>query len=56
LRKNYRGLKADGTVDHNYNWWDGVKKPIVVKKANVCGYNVSYPCDDDGTIDLMIHI
>lgn len=26
LKHNYRGVKSDGTVDHNYSWWDPAGK------------------------------
>ncbi|WP_092543326.1 S8 family serine peptidase [Actinoplanes derwentensis] len=36
LKDQYRGTKADGTVDHNYNW------------MATRGSCTSAPCDDDG--------
>lgn len=44
LNRQYRGQHADGTVDHNYNWMDGISSPI--KGGSRCGYNKSAPCDD----------
>ena len=42
LINQYRGHHSDGTVDHNYNWYD---------PANVCGTPSLAPCDnvDHGT-------
>lgn len=37
LRASYRGTQADGTADHNYNWFD---------PAGVCPNRT--PCDDRG--------
>ncbi len=37
LKTQYRGLKADGTVDHNYNWVDPSK---------ICGNPSLVPCDN----------
>jgi len=37
LKNQYRGRKADGTVDHNYNWFDPSK---------VCGNPSLVPCDN----------
>ncbi|WP_327175115.1 S8 family serine peptidase [Streptomyces sp. NBC_01335] len=37
LTRNYRGLKADGTYDHSYNWFDATA---------TCPGNA--PCDDYG--------
>jgi subtilisin family serine protease len=35
----YRGRKADGSFDHNYNWYD---------PARVCGNPSLAPCDNNG--------
>lgn len=35
----YRGLNSDGSVDHNYNWFD---------PSNVCGFPSVTPCDNAG--------
>ncbi len=45
LKPHYRGLAEDGTVDHNYNWYDAVQKPIT--GGSSCGYASQEPCDDD---------
>ncbi len=45
LINHYRGWNGS-TVDHNYNWKDGVTEAIV--GASPCGYNTQAPCDDDG--------
>jgi hypothetical protein len=39
LARQYRGRSADGTVDHNYNWFD---------PSNVCGSPSLVPCDTEG--------
>ncbi|NMO19901.1 carboxypeptidase regulatory-like domain-containing protein [Pyxidicoccus fallax] len=39
LARQYRGRRADGTVDHNYNWFD---------PSNVCGSPSQVPCDNNG--------
>ena len=39
LLSAYRGLKADGTVDHAYNWFD---------PTGICGEQAPGPCDDNG--------
>jgi hypothetical protein len=39
LRRQYRGVKADGTVDHNYSWYD---------PASICGTPSLAPCDNSG--------
>jgi len=44
LRSKYRGVSGD-KVDHNHNWWDGVRQRI---SGNRCGYNLTAPCDDNG--------
>lgn len=45
LKTQYRGWNGT-TADHNYNWWDAIKTPIV--SGNSCGYNSPVPCDDYG--------
>lgn len=45
LKGHYRGWNGTG-ADHNYNWWDAVKTPIV--GGSSCGYNSASPCDDYG--------
>ncbi|MCC5581357.1 carboxypeptidase regulatory-like domain-containing protein [Microtetraspora sp. AC03309] len=39
LAARYRGRKADGTYDHNYNWFDPTR---------VCGSPSVTPCDNNG--------
>jgi subtilisin family serine protease len=39
LVNQYRGLASDGSVDHNYNWFD---------PSNVCGFPSITPCDNAG--------
>jgi len=39
LVMQYRGRKADGTFDHNYNWYD---------PSRVCGNPSLAPCDNNG--------
>jgi len=45
LRPNYRGGNGT-TVNHNYNWWDGVKK-AQLPGTGKCGINSQVPCDDN---------
>ncbi len=45
LKPHYRGWNGT-TADHNYNWWDAIKTPIV--GGSSCGYNSATPCDDYG--------
>jgi len=46
LRNNYRG-NNNGNIDHNYAWWDGIRRRIRPGQ-NRCGYNITAPCDDNG--------
>ena len=39
LSRQYRGTQADGSYDHNYNWYD---------PASVCGMPSTAPCDNVG--------
>ncbi|RKG85176.1 hypothetical protein D7W82_20195 [Corallococcus sp. CA049B] len=39
LARQYRGLQSDGSVDHNYNWYD---------PSLVCGNPSLVPCDNVG--------
>ncbi|MFE4960532.1 S8 family serine peptidase [Streptomyces sp. NPDC056653] len=39
LKASYRGTRADGTYDHNYNWYD---------PTNTCGTPSLEPCDNSG--------
>jgi subtilisin family serine protease len=39
LATKYRGRQADGTYDHNYNWFDPSK---------ICGNPSTVPCDNNG--------
>lgn len=39
VARQYRGLRADGSYDHNYNWSD---------PSNICGKPSSAPCDNAG--------
>jgi serine protease AprX len=45
LRNRYRGW-SNGTVQHAYNWFDGVRSEIN-PGINPCGVAISAPCDDD---------
>ena len=45
LKSHYRGWNGT-TADHNFNWWDGVRGPVVGSSS--CGYSSSIPCDDYG--------
>lgn len=53
IKKKYRGLGADGTVNHAYNWHDAIHEisplhndTIVLPENNPCGLDVRFPCDD----------
>ncbi len=47
LKSKYRGLKPDGTAEHDYNWFDGVKVAFPgTSDANPCGFSTQQPCDD----------
>ncbi len=50
LRSHYRGLAANGTLSHDFNWHDAVHEPLNPEKAraNPCGYSTAAPCDDNG--------
>ncbi len=43
LIKQYRGAQ-NGTVDHNYNWFDAIQTPIT--GGSKCAYGSTAPCDD----------
>ncbi len=45
LKGHYRGWNG-ATADHNSNWWDAIRAPIVGGSA--CGYASPVPCDDHG--------
>ena len=47
LRDQYRGWNGTA-VDHNYNWWDGVRTPISGAPVSVCPPPSNVPCDDNG--------
>lgn len=48
IQKNYRGLKDDGSFDHNYSWWDGVREKVPLAKSSTCPVASRQPCDDQG--------
>lgn len=48
LVKNYNGLMPDGRFDHNYSWYDGVRRKISVGPPSKCGIASPEPCDDQG--------
>jgi len=45
LYANYKG-NSNGTMKHDYNWWDGVKV-AALPGVGVCGINSQSPCDDN---------
>lgn len=50
LAKNYAGFRsssAAASVDHNYAWYDGVRKPLA-SDVGPCGVASNEPCDDNG--------
>ena len=46
LNKKYRGVLANGTVSHDYNWHDSIHADTTLK-GNPCGYDLKMPCDDE---------
>lgn len=50
IRNNYMGLRSDGTYNHNYAWYDGVRKPVAAggRTQSRCGVASNEPCDDQG--------
>lgn len=49
LIHQYRGMAADGTVNHNYNWHDAIHRHASLNtKISTCNYNSTVPCDDFG--------
>lgn len=47
LLGKYRGWDG-ASANHNYNWWDAIHSDIGAPGSNVCGYNATAPCDDNG--------
>jgi len=47
LARQYRGAHEDGSVDHDYNWYDAIARRTNVNTVNSCGYDSKIPCDDD---------
>lgn len=45
LIRQYRGNQG-ATQDHNFNWYDAVRKPMQSGR-NPCGFGSPLPCDDD---------
>jgi subtilisin family serine protease len=37
LKRSYRGVNEDGQVNHNYAWFDGLRKCVDCKYPNICG-------------------
>ncbi len=48
INGNYMGRKPDGMYDHNYAWYDGVRRPIAMSGQDKCGIASNVPCDDQG--------
>jgi subtilisin family serine protease len=56
IAQNYAGARTDGTgtritsYDHNYAWYDGVRKPVAAsgRTQSRCGVASGEPCDDQG--------
>ncbi len=46
LNRKYRGVLANGTISHDYNWHDSIHADTA-SKGNPCGYDLKMPCDDD---------
>lgn len=47
LVDHYRGNLGGGRFEHDYHWWDGVKRAIT-PQPGPCGINATVPCDDNG--------
>lgn len=48
LNRNYRGRRGDGSYDHNYSWWDGVREKVPFASKSTCPVASRQPCDDQG--------
>ena len=48
LTRTYQGLKNDGSFDHNYSWWDGVREKVPFSSKSNCPVASREPCDDQG--------
>lgn len=48
LTKNYRGLRPDGSYEHDYSWWDGVREKVPMASKSTCPVASRQPCDDQG--------
>lgn len=48
ILRNYRGLQRDGTYEHNYSWWDGVREKVPNADPSSCPVAGRKPCDDQG--------
>lgn len=56
LIEQYRGSDENGSVDHNYNWFDAIDMASPLNndddpndpEVNPCGFNSTEPCDDNG--------
>lgn len=48
IRNNYMGLRDNGTYDHNYAWYDGVRHQYTDEGVDRCGIASPVPCDDQG--------
>ncbi|MEZ4910766.1 MAG: S8 family serine peptidase [Saprospiraceae bacterium] len=48
IKSNYRGWNGT-TASHDYNWHDAIHMNDPSNTGtNPCGYNLSFPCDDNG--------
>lgn len=57
LKNKYRGYDPSSAVEHNYNWWDAIRKPVHPDGLdNPCGYASPVPCDDNGHGNLTIGV
>lgn len=56
LLNSYRGYKNSSLIQHDYNWFDGVKSGT----NSLCGIDTNYPCDDNNhgsfTMVRFIHL
>ncbi|MCB0689807.1 MAG: S8 family peptidase, partial [Saprospiraceae bacterium] len=64
LLQNYRGKSQNGQIDHDYNWYDGIRKidlpngdSTTNSPNNPCDFSSPTSCDDNGhgtyTMGLM---
>ena len=45
---NYLGRRTDGSINHNYAWYDGVRREVAQEGEMKCPIGSPVPCDDQG--------